>query len=152
VERRIYSQYALVGKSLPKLVAPIYKKHGIFKAGLFLDWHEIVGESFPDVSPVKISGSDAAGYCLYLQASPSVAAQMVYFIPNILDRIHQYFGSKVIKEIRIVNGPFLHNAPRAPLKNNSEALQKTAQSIPVITGISYPPLKAALEKLFSHVV
>ncbi|MDR0632540.1 MAG: DUF721 domain-containing protein [Holosporales bacterium] len=149
----IYSQYAPIGKSLQKIVAPIYKKHGMFKAELFLDWTKIVGGSFPDVLPVRLSGSDAAGYCLYLQASPSVAAQVVYFIPNILDRIRQHFGSQVIKEIRLINGPCLHkNLPPKDKTAENGAEQAMKPTPPAVVGISYPPLKSAIERLFAHVM
>jgi hypothetical protein len=140
--KRVYSQYNLVGQNLRKIVTPIYRKQDFFHAELILDWRKIVGEKFAEAQPIKISGSPALGYCLFLKSTPSLSSQMIYFLPNILERIHQYFGKNFIKNVRFVNVSCIEG------KNEATA-QRQFTSINI--DISYPPLKIALENLAKYI-
>ncbi|MDR3285216.1 MAG: DUF721 domain-containing protein [Holosporales bacterium] len=144
--KKLYYEYSTIGQNLKKAITPIYKKHGFFRAELILDWEKIVGPQFAMCRPVRISELGRS-YILYVAAPKSVAVQMVYFLQNILERIHQYLGNKSIREIKFVAGNIQQPFPtQQTLTEDGKNLNSKKLNV----DISYAPLKTALEKLAQY--
>jgi hypothetical protein len=130
---------ALIGNCLQGVVAPVYRKNGFFSAKLILDWSKIVGEQYAEeCCPLRISGVHPH-CCLHIGASRSAAAQLVYVVPQLLERIRQYFGRVVVEEVRFVDCVAI-----------PKPVKKKAVPTPVIVAsglVAYPPLDAALQRL-----
>ncbi|MDR1907807.1 MAG: DUF721 domain-containing protein, partial [Holosporales bacterium] len=149
-----YSNPPPLGRYLNKLVAPIYKKNGFFSAELILDWKNIVGEIYSkQCRPVRISGL-RPHCCLYIGASKSVAAQLTYVVPQLLERIRLYFGSAVVESIRFVDdfmGSDLSAEPNAnppPVNDDQQGAQDCEPTVLSEDLQSvYPPLAFALNRL-----
>lgn len=137
-----------VGKSLKRIVNPIYKKNGFFYAEFVLDWSRIVGSSYSqNCRPLRISGMKPH-CCLYIGTSRSMATQLTYSIPLLLERIHQYFGCKIIESIKFMDDyTFSSFTPQ-----EKRASKKSGQPIYadlIDQSVSYEPLSFALKKLGS---
>ncbi|GHS93700.1 hypothetical protein AGMMS49949_07080 [Alphaproteobacteria bacterium] len=143
----------LVGKSLKPVVAPIYKKNGIFYAEIFLNWSHIVGERYSRLCrPVRITG-DKPNATLYVGASRAVAAEMFYSVPTLLERIHHYFGFQILESMRFVNDfSSPHMASTFSPKKEEAAPQNSEEADASWKGddITYPPLREALMRFQSY--
>jgi hypothetical protein len=145
----------ILGKSVSKIAAPLYRRNGFFSAGIIVDWNKIVGEQYCKLcQPLRISG-EKPNCCLYIEASKAVASQMVYVVPNILDRIHQYFGDKIFEKIKF----FENYSKKTDLSLQEEKTQRpkripSAAALPKIEyeSIEYAPLVRALEKLWESML
>lgn len=88
-----------VGQVLSPVMKPICKNAGFVQAELVLDWAKIVGESIAaQCTPVHVVRE-----CLIIKASRALAAQLVYEVPTMLERIRRYFGQPIVSEIRFVD-------------------------------------------------
>ena len=146
--KKIYYQYTTVGKKLKNIIEPVYKNNGVKNAELFLNWKGIVGNEFSVCKPVKISGNENTGYCLYVSANSVVSSQMVYYVPNVLERIYQYFGFKIIQNIK-----FLHiDDDKSKISNKKNEVNKSNRSNLYNIEIEYEPLKKALENIADYIV
>ncbi|MDR2464124.1 MAG: DUF721 domain-containing protein [Holosporales bacterium] len=122
------------------VVAPVYKKNGFLHAELILDWTKIVGDVFSkQCRPIRISGIHPH-CCLYIGAPRSVAVQMVYIVPQLIERIHVYFGFSVIENIRFIDDHF--SAQTTAIKKPVEEIYVQDEMF-----VEYVPLSMALSKL-----
>ncbi|MDR1207902.1 MAG: DUF721 domain-containing protein [Holosporales bacterium] len=137
------------GKCLPKIVSPVCRKNGFFSAGLVLDWGNIVGDKYSkECRPVRISGIPPR-CCLYVGASRSAAVQLVYVVPQLLERIRQYFGKNIIETIRFVDYEIPENPSfeaTRPRQRKAFSIVDSSMTIPENSGM-YPPLGDALNRL-----
>ncbi|MDR0631200.1 MAG: DUF721 domain-containing protein [Holosporales bacterium] len=140
----------LFGECLPKLVSPVCRKNGFFSAGLVLDWSNIVGEKYAkECRPLRVSGK-FPHCCLHVGASRATAVQLTYVVPQLLERIRQYFGRSVIETIRFVNCDF-SGVTNIVLKTAGSQRDRIPQNPPQDSHINetglYAPLATALNRL-----
>lgn len=92
-----------IGQVLKPTMGSVCKHAGFQQAELILDWEKIVGTKVAQCcKPVRIQQS-AKKPCLYLDASPATASQMLYEIPIILEKIKCYFGNPIVADIRFTS-------------------------------------------------
>jgi hypothetical protein len=142
----------ILAQSINKVVSPIYKRNGFFYAGIIIDWDKIVGEQYSKLcQPLRVSG-EKPNCCLYIEASKAVAAQMVYVVPNVLDRIHQYFGYKIFEKIKFSENYSKKVTSPLPTPKTVQTLTNSGAEKPSpkaeYQSIEYEPLLRALDKLW----
>lgn len=145
-----------VGQSVEKLTKPIFGRRGFAGAGVVTDWKAIVGEHLArHTQPDRIShdGPKRIDGTLHLRVdSASLATELVYLEPQLIERINTFFGYKAVARLRLVNGP-IGRAEEKP-KQSRRALTGDEKSnlSKQLSVVDDPDLKAALEALGSVIL
>lgn len=136
----------VVGRHLRGIVTPIYRQTGIAYAELILDWRTIAGPVYgQETRPLRVTGT-FPHRCLHIGASRALAAMMVYEVPQLLERIHQYFGKQIVDRIKFEEDyQRREETPSAEPEPIPQRLAPTLQE--ALSTVPYPPLVQALERL-----
>lgn len=107
---------------------------------LFTEWKQI----FPDevgmlYHPLKLTQNK-----LLVKTSSTQAALLVYFAPNMVERINQYLGGDIVVSIQAQQGTPTPNAKKLHLKPLAPLSQENKQHL---IDVAQPRLKEALEHL-----
>ncbi len=95
--------------ALNKIMSPLYTKRGTVQSRLLMDWEKIVGKTLAKGSaPTRLVFKE--GYrvngLLYVEIyHSSLATQMMYMEPIILEKIATYFGYKAVANMRLIQKP-----------------------------------------------
>jgi hypothetical protein len=127
--------------ALERVMSPIYGRRGAVQSRLLMDWEKIVGKTLARSScPVRLvfrEGCRVDGL-LYVEIyHSSLATQMMFMEPIILEKIATYFGYKAVAKIRLVQKPSpkpmsatVVAAPRSvPLKPTNQKLSLLIKEI-----------------------
>jgi hypothetical protein len=97
-----------IGPLVVGTVTPIFQKYGFVQARILLEWEHIMTPKFAKLcEPVKVAFpyKQRNNGCLYLRSTSSMATEITYLEPQILEKINQYFGYQAIGKISIHHGP-----------------------------------------------
>ena len=120
----------MVGHFLPDVTRPVFEKFGAHRAALMADWDTIIGAPlchFTAPEQIKWNGSKRNGDAVELMEAPNPATLVVrvegpaalevqHQAPQLMQRINDYFGAKVIGDIRILQAPLDKAPPEADVK------------------------------------
>jgi hypothetical protein len=113
------SQTRPLGSLIVPLVTPICQKRGFISATIIVDWSLIVGHEFQRFcQPEKLifPHKQRSAGCLYVRTTSSMAPEIAYLEPTILEKINCYFGYQAVSKIIIRQGPIL-TKERSPAKS-----------------------------------
>lgn len=139
-----------VGPLISNTITPICQQNGFVQARILLEWEYIISPQFAHFcTPLKVTFplKQRNNGRLYVKASSSMATEIVYQEPTILNKINQYFGYQAISSIMVLQGPITKKAPLKKLveKPLSEAVQSSLKSH--VQGVEDDRLRAALLSL-----
>lgn len=107
--KKAYRGNKKLSQSLDYAIKPICQKKGIAQTRIITDWHNIIGKDYAIFSqPRKIKfplGSKANGILHIEVYDSSIAMQISYIKPQILEKLATYFGYKAICDIKIFQKP-----------------------------------------------
>ena len=100
-----------VSAFLGTITQPIFKRRGFYQHKILTDWPIIVGEQFATYTiPQKMVTRDVKGNkegVLYVDVTnSSVAMQLHYMEPIIIEKIATYFGYKAVTQLKIQQKPY----------------------------------------------
>ncbi len=121
-----------LGFYIDHLIKPSLCKKGFYQTKIFSDWHLIVGDNISLYSmPVKMtlpkSIDDGKGMLSIEVASSSIATELHYLEPLIIEKIAVYFGYKAIAKIKLIVNPEIKKASfnnKPGSKKNLTSLQQ----------------------------
>lgn len=98
-----------IGMALEQAAKPVHSRYGGMRTRLLMDWDKIVGKTLARSSrPARLvfkAGERTEGL-LYIDIyHSSLATQMLFMQPVILERIATYFGYKAVANIKIQQKP-----------------------------------------------
>jgi len=117
-----------VGPLIVNAITPICQQNGFIQARILLEWEYIVTPQFAQFcTPLKVTFplKQRSNGRLLLKTTSSMAMEISYLEPLILNRINQYFGYQAISKISLLQGPIAKKAPsqKPPPKPLPEAIQ-----------------------------
>ena len=118
-----------VGPLIVEAITPICQQNGFIQARILLEWEYIVTPQFAQFcTPLKVTFplKQRTNGRLLLRATSSMATEISYLEPHILNRINQYFGYQAISKISLQQGPL--NKKTTPKKLANKPLSADAQS------------------------
>jgi len=97
-----------VGSLVSGTITPVCQKNGFIQARILLEWDHIVPQFSQLCTPVKIKFPWPQRHqgCLVVRATGSMAVQIVYYEPLILEKINQYFGYQAVSSLKFDQEPF----------------------------------------------
>jgi len=128
-----------IGSLISETITPICQQNGFIQARILLEWDYIVTPQFAQwCIPLKVTfpfNQRNNGYLL-VKATSSMATEIAYQEPQILNRINQYFGYQAINKIKVFQGPIskksapLQQPPLPPLdKAQSDFLEEQVNTV-----------------------
>ena len=138
-----------VGSLIVNTITPICQQNGFIQTRILLEWEYIVMQFAQLCTPVKIKfpWPQRNNGCLFLTATSSMATEIVYYEPMILNKINQYFGYQAVSSLKVLQGPITTNNPlkKSAQKTLSEADQSSLET--QVQPIKDDRLRAALLSL-----
>ena len=114
--------------SLDRVVKPIYSHYGMVWVKLMMDWELIVGPTLAAHSkPIKLAfkpDCKTEGLLVVEVYHSSLATQMLFMEPLILEKIATFFGYKAVAKMRILQKPMFK-----PIIPPSSKITKQAKKI-----------------------
>ncbi len=144
-----------ISGAINKLTAPIYAKYGLVKSRIITDWDIIAGKTIATQSkPLNLYFKGEAknnGLLVVEVYNSSLAMQMLYMEPIIIEKISTYFGYKVVSKIKIQQKPMSRNS----LANKPAAIKEkrpiNQDILLMINNIEDPELKKSLQNLLEAI-
>lgn len=117
-----------VGPLIASTITPICQQNGFIQARILLEWDYIVMQFSQWCTPVKIKfpWPQRHNGCLILTATSSMATEIVYYEPLILNKINQYFGYQAVSSLKVIQGPVFRKT--SPKKLDQMPLPDAVQS------------------------
>jgi hypothetical protein len=139
-----------VGPLIIDAITPICQQNGFIQARILLEWEYIVTPQFAQFcTPLKVTfpSKQRNNGRLLLRTTSSMATELSYLEPHILNRINQYFGYQAISKINLLQGPVTQNASskKKVQKPLSDAVQSALNT--QVQPIEDDRLRAALLSL-----
>lgn len=135
---------ALIGKSTKKAM----QKRGFTEQRMLTEWSSVVGEriaTFSTPEKMAYSQSQNAGATLHLRCDPSIAPEIPYLEPIILEKIATFFGFKAVARLVI---------HQAPVHRSTEKTTVASKDTPILSAqeaglesVEDEALKEALQRL-----
>ena len=140
-------------KHFREITKAVFKRYGFAHAELLRRWPEIVGEELSRwCEPERIKWPRASseqtqkmGGTLVIRAAPGRGLELQHEAPLILERVNRYYGYCAVGKVQVVQGstnPRTRVAPPA---------KPASQPVRPLAGIDDANLRAALERLGSHI-
>ena len=133
-----------VGRAALKEAGKVLAKYGLGESALIEQWAEIVGPRWAGVTmPVHLNRRSET---LTVRVPGPVALELMHQEREVADRINTYCGRRLIKRLKLVQGPILRGRRRPPLPrvlSPAEESRIAALAAP----IADPDLRAALISL-----
>jgi hypothetical protein len=100
-----------IAATLPKITKATLQKHGRAYGTIVAEWQAIVGTSVADSSlPEKLAGG-----VLTVRVAGGAAMELQHRMPQVLERINSYVGTRAVERLRLVQAPVGRRArPRLP--------------------------------------
>ena len=109
----------MVGHFVPQVTRPVFEKFGFQRAALMADWDTIIGAPlchFTAPEQIKWNGSKSNQEAPELMETPNPATLVIrvegpaalevqHQAPQLMQRINDYFGARVVGDIRILQAP-----------------------------------------------
>lgn len=138
--------------ALDRFTKPILAKRGFTQSRITTDWHNIVGSNISKYSnPVKLqfNSNDQTDGILHVEVyNSSIAMEMTYMQPMILEKIAIFYGYKSISRIKIKQKPGKDIEIETPKLQTTHKIQSSTENI--IKQIDDPDLRSILQSLGSH--
>ena len=134
-----------------RITAPVLKKRGFRDVQIIENWSEIVCPQLAALSlPEKLSHRGRDGAVLTVRVEGAMALELQHMVPQILERINQFYGRDAISRLQIIQGP-LPMPARRPKKiiideENKRAAEQYVEDFPD------GPLRSALSRLGGQVL
>lgn len=95
-----------VGALIANAVTPVCQQNGFIQARIVLEWDHIVPQFSQLCTPVKIKfpWPQRHNGRLIVRATGSMAVQIVYYEPVIVEKINQYFGYQAVSSLTFDQG------------------------------------------------
>lgn len=119
-----------VGSLILDKITPICQQNGFIQARILLEWEYIVTPQFAQFCiPIKVTfpNNQRNNGRLFLRTTSSMATEISYLEPHILNRINQYFGYGAINKISLFQGPI--PTKNTPKKNTPIPISDAKHSI-----------------------
>jgi hypothetical protein len=142
--------FRAAGASVPKIVAPILKRHGGgVLARLKSHWTAIVGA---ELAAATWPEALARGGTLKLRVLPAKALELQHRTPMVIDRINLFFGREAVARLALVQGPLplVLTAPRPTSRPLAAAEAAALDSR--LAEVASPELREALARLGRRVI
>lgn len=110
-QRKEYRKYGFneLSSSLSYVTKPIFREKGFFESNIIFDWEKIMGVQLgANSSPRRLSfarGSRTEGILYVDVYDSSLAMEMTYLEPLIIEKLAVYFGYKLVGKIKILQKP-----------------------------------------------
>ncbi len=134
-----------------KLISPVLKRRGFRGIPILDHWPHIVGAGLAALSqPERLRHAAKDGATLIIRVEGAMALEIQHLAPLILERINSYYGTDMVKHIKIIQAP-LHKAPvpralRPPDKKDIDRAKA------YLHNIKDPGLKQALSTLGAYIL
>lgn len=140
-------------KHFRQITKAVFQRYGFAHAELLRRWPEIVGEELARwCEPERIKWPRTAnesaqkmGGTLVIRAAPGRGLELQHEAPMILERVNRYYGYGAVGQVRITQGS------SAPKVRTPPSAKPSPQPVRPLAGIADDSLRAALERLGSHV-
>ena len=140
-------------KHFREITKAVFQRYGFAHAELLRRWPEIVGDELSRwCEPERIKwprtaseSSQKMGGTLVIRAAPGRGLELQHAAPMILDRVNRYYGYGAVGQVRINQGSSALKARSPPM------VKPSPQPVRPLAGIADDSLRAALERLGSHV-
>ncbi len=130
-----------VGRFALKEAGKVLAKYGLGERSLIEQWSEIVGSHWAGLAlPQHLNRRTET---LTLRVVGSAALELAHQEGQLVDRINAYCGRRLVKRLKIVQGPLPRNTSRRP-KPRALTAQEERHIAERAERISDPALKAAL--------
>jgi len=143
-----------VGVPANKVTRPIFGKRGFIHGALAADWPAVVGSALAaQTMPLSVRfprGERTGGVLEIKVANSAFSTQLQHLSPLVIERINGYFGWRAVDRIKLRHGP-LPALDKRRRRTNPETEGET-RTFSVLERIDDPALKAALQRLGSHLV
>lgn len=144
--------------AIDKVSKPFYERYGVAFVKLLTDWEHIVGSTLGQFSrPKKLifqQDKKHDGMLIVEVHNSSLATQMLFMEPIILEKIATYFGYKAVAKMKIIHHPIavsLHALTQtARIKPKSEKIM-TQALVEDVNTIEDPVLQEQLTKLYQMI-
>lgn len=139
---------------MPTIGRTAFRRFGFVQSSVVSRWGEIVGSAHArHCAPesIRFPPGEKADGILQLVVTPAHAPLIQHVIPEIIDRVNQFFGYRAVARVKLRQG-----AVQAPAPNDPQRSQRTAppslKPIPMELGdslrdIGDPELRTVLESL-----
>ena len=141
--------------AIERVTKPFYAKYGVVQSRLLMDWEKIVGKTLARSSrPMRLvfrEGCRVDGL-LYVEIyHSSLATQMMFMEPVVLEKIATYFGYKAVARLKIIQKPsMLPITPEKQTQPNIIQKRTVDPQLLVQAGeIEDESLRASLERLIN---
>jgi hypothetical protein len=114
------AKFSRIGSLIANKITPICQQNGFIQARILLEWEYIVTPQFAQLcTPVKVTFPIKQRHNgrLVLRTTSSMATELAYLEPQIINRINQFFGYEAIQKITLQQGPI---SPRSPNKKKNQ--------------------------------
>lgn len=147
---RRYHSLGKIGRFVPQITTPVFKKQGFAQAAVVSDWDHIVGPALAAASRpegLTFPAGTRAGGVLALTAPGPIALEIQYQSSLIIERINSYFGYKAVERLKIHQRPIPFKKPHKPKVLKPLNDQELASITDAAQAIDDPILKETLENL-----
>lgn len=126
--------------TLPRVTRAVLARHGRVYGTIVAEWPAIVGASVAESSlPAKLAGG-----ILTVRVTGGAALELQHAMPQVLERINAYVGSRAVERIRLVHAPVIRR-PRRPLPPAEPPADPRIES--EVSGVADPELRRSLSRL-----
>jgi len=130
-----------VGRAALKEAGKVLAKYGLGESALIEQWAKIVGPRWAGVTlPIHLNRRSET---LTLRVPGAVALELMHQEREVADRINTYCGRRLVKRLKLVQGPILRARPRRPQPRPLTAAEED-RIIAAAAPIADPGLKSAL--------
>ncbi|MCP4354065.1 MAG: DUF721 domain-containing protein [Proteobacteria bacterium] len=134
-----------VSTNIEKIIKPYALKNGFSEVRIFSCWKNIMGsESHSQVKPVKLKNKTLQ----VMVQNGTVATDIAFRSPIIIEKINQFFGYKAVEKITTVQRSFEYDIQEEAKKIPDKACFVRAEAR--CSNVQDDKLKEALVKLTAH--
>lgn len=145
-----------LGKTVEKLIRPIFGKRGFSEAAVVTDWAAVIGaELARHTRPERIAfapHSRSEGTLHLRVANSSLALELQHLEPQLIERINRYFGYRAVARVAMTQGP-VETAEEKPARDEKPLDPGTRRALEsTVSVVTEPRLREALERLGQRVL
>jgi hypothetical protein len=136
-----------VARLLGGILDPAARRRGFAQASLLADWATIAGPSLARrCQPLRVDYPPGrrTGGTLLLQVGGSAALEIQHAAPQLVERVNAYFGHRAVRQLRLLQMPFVVTAPAPPPQPRTLAPAEEAALAARVGAIGDDALRTAL--------
>jgi hypothetical protein len=148
-----------LGKHFKNLASTAMQKHGFRQGDLLSHWSAIAGDMLAEITapdrikwprngPLEFGETSSRGATLVLRCNPGRALDVQYQIPQIIERVNQFFGYRAITSIKLIQAG---TNVSEPVKRAARPPIASVSVLAVTSMIDNEDLLQALRRLGAHV-